>query len=267
MQVSERVTGFTEQRGSTKEDHEYGPSSTFSQRELNRFFETTGVCWWFPVGYVNSEAMALRILEAFCFKFGIQRRDLGIGTFHANTSPIGLEKCKGICIFDATHGSLRLTERLAESFLEVLEEAISFAQAQRDSLAFNELQELANYASELRSEGIDSTQKIEIDDEENWAKIIASGEKAIYNGAKGPMEVMVLDHRYTPQGLMYELKHPKGKRKFDITTPLSKNVPLSKRIVTKPGVKWLVGANTLQPVPGETKMVHVNLVTGEVKAL
>ncbi|MBW2005319.1 MAG: DEAD/DEAH box helicase, partial [Deltaproteobacteria bacterium] len=114
MQVSQRVTGFTNQRGSIKEEHLYGPSSQFYQRELNRFFETTGVCWFFTENYLNSEAMAHRILEAFCAKFGVQERDLGTGTFYSNISPIGTEKCKGACIFDATHGSLRLTERLAE---------------------------------------------------------------------------------------------------------------------------------------------------------
>lgn len=64
-----------------------------------------------------------------------------------------------------------------------------------------------------------------------------------------------------------QLKHPKGRRKFDITTPLSKNVPLSERIVPKPGVKWLVAANTVRPVPGEARMVLVNLMTGESKPL
>jgi DEAD/DEAH box helicase domain-containing protein len=267
MQVSERVTGFVEQRGSTKEDHEYGPSSTYSQRELNRFFETTGVCWWFPAGYVNSEGMASRILEAFCFKFGVQRRDLGIGTFYSNSSPMGSEKCKGTCIFDATHGSLRLTERLAEGFGEVLEEAILFAEAQRESPAVQELKEFTRFVVAVRPEGIEGTQKVQLDDEENWAKIIAPGEKAVHESAKGPMEVMVLDHRYTPHGLMYELEHPKGKRIFEITSPLSKSVPLSERIVPKPGVKWLVGANSVRPVPGETRMILVNLVTGESKEL
>ena len=48
MQVSERVLGFTERRGSAKpEEHRYGPSSPYYQREINRFFETTGVCWYF----------------------------------------------------------------------------------------------------------------------------------------------------------------------------------------------------------------------------
>lgn len=267
LQVSERVTGFTEQRGSTKEEHEYGPSSTFYQRELNRFFETTGVCWWFPIGHVNSELMALRILEAFCFKFGIQRRDLGFGTFHSNFSPIEPGKCRGMCIFDATHGSLRLTERLAEGFTDVLEEAISFAIAQRDSSAVHELKEFANFVEDIRQEGIEEIREIELDDDENWTTIIASGEKAIYESREGPIEVVILEHRYTPHGLMYELKPPQRRKKYDITDTLSKNVRPSERIAPISGVKWLVTANTIQLIPGETKMVRVNLVTGESKPM
>lgn len=267
LQISERVTGFTEQRGSTKEEHEYGPSSTFYQRELNRFFETTGVCWWFPVGHVNSELMALRILEAFCFKFGIQRRDLGFGTFHSNFSPIGPEKCRGMCIFDATHGSLRLTERLAEGFADVLEEAISFAGAQRDSSAVHELEEFANFVEDIRQEGIEEIREIELDDDENWTTIIAPGERAMHESREGPIEVVILEYRYTPHGLMYELKSPERRKKYDIESILSKNVRLSERIAPISGVKWLVPANTIQPIPGETKMVRVNLVTGELKQM
>lgn len=263
LQVSERVTGFTEQRGSTKEEYEYGPSSTYYQRELNRFFETTGVCWWFLVGHVNSESMASRILEAFCFKFGIQRRDLGFGTFHSNFAPIGPEKCRGMCIFDATHGSLRLTERLAEGFADVLEEAISFARTQKDSLAVHELKQFANFVKDIRQEGIEEIRDIELDDEENWATIIAPGEKAIHESREGPIEVIILEYRYTPHGLMYELKSPERRKKYDIESILSKNVRLSERIAPISGVKWLVPANTIQPIPGVTKMVRVNLVTGE----
>ncbi len=56
MQVSERVLGFTERRGSATEKHLYGPASPYFQRELNRFFETTGVAWWFKRAVRISEA-------------------------------------------------------------------------------------------------------------------------------------------------------------------------------------------------------------------
>src|SRR5439155_6888638 len=112
MQVSERVQGFTEQRGSAKEEHRYGPGSTYYQRELNRFFETTGICWYFPEKHLITEAVASSILDAFCSEFGIQQRDLGVGLFNSKQSPFGVGKCQGACIFDETNGSLRLRQRL-----------------------------------------------------------------------------------------------------------------------------------------------------------
>src|SRR5689334_11757990 len=45
MQVIERVIGFSEQRGSTRSEHYYGPNSPYCQHAMTRFFETTGVCW------------------------------------------------------------------------------------------------------------------------------------------------------------------------------------------------------------------------------
>ena len=49
MQVSERVLGFVEKRGGAQPiEHRYGPGPEFFRRDINRFFETTGVCWNFP---------------------------------------------------------------------------------------------------------------------------------------------------------------------------------------------------------------------------
>jgi len=265
MQVSERVTGFTEQRGSAREDHEYGPSSSFWQKPLNRFFATTGVCWWFSVGHVLSDSTAERIIEAFSYKFGVQRRDLGFGTFHSNFSPISTEKCKGMCIYDATNGSLRLTEKLASNFKEILEEAIHFAYAQKDSLAVHELEEFASLVKKVKTRPIDLADDEEIEGDENWVTVLAPGEKGIYNSGTGPTEVIVLDYRYTPQGLLYELQSPEQRKKFDINPSLSKNAKLSKEIVHVKGVKWLVAANTVQPVPGQSKMLRLNLMTGETE--
>jgi len=207
MQVSERVTGFIEQRGSAREEHEYGPSSNFWQKPLNRFFETTGVCWWFSVGHVLSENTATRLIEAFSYKFGVQTRDLGVGSFHSNFSPIGTEKCKGICIFDATNGSLRLTEMLASNFKEILEEAIHFASAQKESLAVHELEEFRALVKRIKPTGIESGENKDTSADENWVSVIEPGQKGMYNRTdSGLTEVVVLGYRYTPQGLMYELQ-------------------------------------------------------------
>ena len=266
LMISERVTGFIEQRGPAKIAHQYGPLSPFYRRELNRYFDTTGVCWWFPVEHSNSAATALRIFEAFCLKYGVQQRDLGMGPFHARISPIGNEKCRGMCIFDATPGSLRLTERLADSFGDILEEAILFARRQKDASAVDELEAFADFVDDLQPQSLEDTRAIEPEDEEDGSIIIAAGEIAIHESAQGPMQAVVLEHRYTPHGLMYELK-PFTEKKTKTQCPRARRVPASKRLSQKSGVRWLVAVNTVQPIPGETKMVRVNLNTGKLKPL
>lgn len=125
LQVSERVTGFIEKRGGNKTTHLYQPGSEFYERPLTRMFETTGVCWCAGDARLASEAVAAAIVEAFCLDYGIHSRDIGIGTFHSNVSPVAAKSagCKGICIYDATHGSLRLTQQLAENFGEIVGKA------------------------------------------------------------------------------------------------------------------------------------------------
>jgi DEAD/DEAH box helicase domain-containing protein len=242
MQVRERVLGFVEQRGSVTEEHRYGPTSPFHDRELPRFFATTGVCWYFAEPVVMSDAAGLAILEAYCAKCGVQMRDLGAGRFHSKTSPTGDGKCQGLCIFDATHGSLRLTQRLAERFADVVEAAISAAT--RDD-ALNVAAELAGVAvasHNLRPVIVDGSAASSPVDGDR-IEVIAPGERAMFRGQADVREVQVLAHRRTPYGLMYELAPP------------------------QPGVKWMVAANQVEPLYGETAMVRVNLTSGEATPL
>lgn len=265
LQVSERVTGFTEKKGSAQEEHEYGPGSVYYQKELNRFFETTGVLWWFPASCVTTERIAEKLLDAFSYKFGVQKRDLGIGLFSSNFSPIGSEKRKGACIFDATHGSLRLTEMLATNFAEVVEESLHFAHAQKEQLTIDELSELKQYVESIKQEGIEDEFSEHCDDD-NWVKILAPGEKGIYHSANGPTDVIIIEYRYTPHGLLYELNNPNEKDQYDINPSLSRNRRLSQKIEKVAPTKWLVAANAVQPIPGESKVMEVNLITGESRA-
>jgi hypothetical protein len=103
--------------------------------------------------------------------------------------------------------------------------------------------------------------------DENWVSVIKSGEKAIYNSRTGPTEVSVLGYRYTPHGLMYELKPLKRRKNYDVTTSLSKNTSRSKKIVPVSPEKWIVSAKAVQPIPGQTEILRVNLLTGESKPL
>jgi DEAD/DEAH box helicase domain-containing protein len=240
MQVSERVLGFTEQRGSNREEHRYGPASPYYQRNLNRFFETTGVCWYFPEKHLTSDDIAAYILKAFCVEFGIQQRDLGVGLFHAKHSPLGFEKCQGACIFDATNGSLRLTQRLAERFPDVLEAAISIAHNHDDHLV-PVLTGLAGKVEGLRPAVSGEPSRIVSEAESDWVVVIAPGEKAIYLSEDGPIEVKVVGFRYTPHGLMYELE-PQA-----------------------PDDKWRVISTAIQSIHGQTRLLRTNLLTGETE--
>jgi hypothetical protein len=77
---------------------------------------------------------------------------------------------------------------------------------------------------------------------DDWVEVIAYGEKAVYLSDDGPLEVTVLNHRYTPQGLMYEPVPPNGSTG-----------------------KWMVVSSAIRPIHGET-LVRVNLVTGETQS-
>jgi hypothetical protein len=240
VQVSERVLGFTELRGQNRLQHEYGPGSGYSQRPLQRLYKTTGVCWAFPERVPRSEALAKAVLAAFCETCGIQERDVGCGLFRANAGPFDASPVQGMAVYDATFGSLRLTQRLVDRLQEVLRFAVE--DAERETPGILDLQRLCAAAARLvpstasaPSGGMANPVPAPSSD---WATVIKSGENAVYmHAAEGPIEVKVLAYRYTPQGLMYDLEHPTS--------------------------RWSVAAHTVRSLDGTTKTLRVNLVTGE----
>jgi DEAD/DEAH box helicase domain-containing protein len=245
LQVSERVTGFIEQRGSSKNTHEYSPTSPFAQRPINRFFETTGVCWSFKNRSLSAETIAISIRDAFCSLCGIESRDLGIGTFHSNVSPVGTGKCQGISIYDAASGSLRLTQQLIDRFSEVVDLAVKLAETEepKQLALLRGLAELASGVAKVKKPTSDPL-AIEVQANSEWVTVIAAGQPAMCRLSSGAMEsVEVLGFRYTPQGLMYELSS-------------------SKKEVT-----WMVKAATVVPINGVTQLIEANLITGDVRDL
>jgi len=242
VQVSERVVGFTEQRGPNRIPNPYGQGSPYAQRPVSRFFETTGVCWYFPHRAVSSEGVAQWVLTAFCAVCGIQERDLGIGTFHAKPSSVWDSQCQGVCIYDAVHGSLRLTKQLVERLAEVLNAAIRLT----ETLERRDVTLEANLV--LLKECVNSTtpSAVSIVDQPaettgDWVEVIAPGQQAIHLEENGSEEVQVVTFRYTPQGLMYQLLSPRA----DVT--------------------WMVKASSVIPIHGVTELLEANLLTGETR--
>lgn len=242
VQVSERVVGFTEQRGPNKIPYPYGQGSPHAQRPVSRFFETTGVCWYFPHRAVLSEGVAQWILTAFCAVCGIQERDLGVGTFHAKPSSIWDTQCQGVCIYDAVHGSLRLTKQLVERLAEVLHAALRLTETlePRDvtlEAHLTLLQECVNATTPSAVSIVEQT----VEATGDWVTIIAPGQQAVHLEENGSEEVQVITFRYTPQGLMYQLISPRS----DVT--------------------WMVKASSIIPIHGVTELLETNLITGETR--
>jgi len=241
MQVSERVTGFVENRGGRKTTYEYDGRSPYYHRPLNRFFQTTGVCWRFPRLESPAGDLATTILHAFCEEFGVQERDIGVGMFHSEQSPLGTGKCQGMCIFDATYGSLRLTQQLAENFpsvvtklhkvLEQIEpgsDMLRDLQTMQNALGKMELVRVGHPVEPQAGSGIDE-----------WVEVVAPGEQAMFLSESGTRPVNILGYRYTPQGLVYDLEPPhKGARHY-------------------------ISAEAVEPIYGRTRTIWVNLTTGD----
>lgn len=250
LQVSERVMGFKEKRGSAEpQSLYYEPGSPYYQRPVNNFFETTGVCWFFPDFTVTDEDAALLLREAFCSEFGIVERDVGVGMFKSRNLPTGPGEATGMCIYDAATGSLRLTEMLAEHFAEVVQVADKLADARGyiSDRVHVTLSGLDNVVKDLVFVPIPKTQHFEptqphvAESKTEYATVIAPGERAVVM-VDAPTEVTVVGYRYTPRGMMYDLGHSKLER-------------------------WSVPASTVNPIYGRTKMLRVNLVTGEEETL
>jgi len=242
LQVSERVLGFEESRGPNRTRYDYGPDSEFYPSPISRFFLTTGVCWYFPDHRLMSEVVASAIQDAFCSLCGVQDRDLGIGMFHARESPLGRSPCQGMCIYDSTNGSLRLTQQLAQRFAEVLGFAFDLQDPRDNGDVPGLLQELRQLVMALEPPPPQAAPLKTVSADGDWAITIAPGQPAMYRNNEGCQEVEVVGHRYTPRGLMLQLRPQKE------------------------GAIWLVSANHIEPLNGITKLARLNLVTGTLES-
>lgn len=244
VQVSERVLGFRERRGANQAEHRYGPGSEYYHRPLSRFFQTTGVCWHFPSQSSASSAVADALLSVYCMEYGIERRDLGVGMFHLAPSQLNEQPLQGMCVFDATNGSLRLTQRFAAEFDAIVHAAARLASRVPSELPCTayDLMQLGMETGGLRSVAAPEPATRSTDEASDWVLVVAPGERALYLAEGQSIVVDVITHRYTPRGLLYQLKRDDGQE-----------------------AQWFVAADHIVPINGETLLLRVNLLTGETE--
>ncbi len=223
LQVSERVLGFQERRGSTNLKETYGPASQYYQRSLDRFFESTGVCWYFGDPFLDSLEFGEMLCEVFCDTKNIQAHDIGVGVYYSRSNPLGLSECRGCCIFDATHGSLRLTQKLAEDFISIATETLALEPERNCSDSLANLQAVDVINGDTDPCGDDTV------------IVIAPGQRAMRVDQSTTREVLITDFRYTPNGVVYFIDNPAGRE--------------------------TLRANHVQAIFGISKMMKVNLLT------
>ena len=240
MQVSEKLLGFIESRGRTKIEERYELGSNYYQKPIDRAFQTTGVCW--AIENYLDERIAEAVFKTFCDCFGIQSRDVGYGKFYSRISPFDFNKTQGLCVFDLTYGSLRLTQKLAENFNFIVEEAFERAKSEDKNLAFL----LVQFRKEVKGQNFT---KVELDcinlEEKDWEIVFAKDEKVLYQESEDTSKIVTVNNfRYTPNGVQYSLLDEKANF-----------------------VASLVDKSKVFPISDKTKVIKYNLYTGEIKPI
>lgn len=244
MQVSLRVVGFVEQYGNAKKEVKYEPGCVYAQKPLSNWYDTTGVCFYFAEEELQREALGRYIVGAFCHICAVQDRDVGVGMFSSNVSPLGQEQIRGFAVFDTTVGSLRLTRQVPDHLEEILVEAIRMALDEDANKIAIGLQGILNKLPQLKDQPISGSLHTVFDQGagDGWVTVIAGNQSAICDDGNSHVkeEVIVEGYIYTPQGIRYKLRHPKG------------------------GVQWQVTASMIHPINGSiTEQYNVN--TGETR--
>lgn len=245
LQVSERVVGFVEQHGQSKNEILYGVGNAYSQKPLARYIDTTGVCFYFPDEALQREKLGKYIALAFCRVCSVQDRDVGWGTFIAQTSPLGSAPVRGFAVYDSAFGSLRLTRQIPRRLEEILREASRIA-TEEDAPNVAAAADLMRRCLATLGEPQENAVAADIlggTVHEEWKIVVAPDQVAICHDGQSHVneEVTVLRYIYTPQGIRYTLR------------------------AAKEGVQWQVSATMIRPINGVTMLEEYNVNTGETR--
>ena len=217
----------------------------YSQKPLARYIDTTGVCFYFPDEALQREKLGKYIALAFCRVCSVQDRDVGWGTFIAQTSPLGAAPVRGFAVYDSALGSLRLTRQIPSSLEDILEEASRIAteeNAPNVAAAADQMRRSLSTLGEPQENAI-------VPDilggamHEEWKIVVAPDQVAICHDGQSHIneEVTVLRYIYTPQGIRYTLR------------------------AAKADVQWQVSATMIHPINGVTMLEEYNINTGETR--
>jgi len=243
IQVLTRVTGFKEKRGPKDITHNYGIDSIYSQNAIVRFIRTTGVCLSLSDNPALDDGVIETIRDTYCSSHGIQCSDVGVCLFRTEDGPAMHKEACGICLYDNTNGSLRLTSRFYANAAEIIRVVSKKESIERNSELAVILESVAKTIEKFQTANAACLDELSVNldqiDTTEWQTIIAPQQKAIFHSNEGPKEVDIINYIYTPKGLHYRLNHPES------------------------SVRWMVESHYLEPIAGITQMCLYNIMTGE----
>jgi hypothetical protein len=245
LQVSTRVIGFFEQHGKNKVEIKYEPGCPYSQKPLNNYYDTTGICFFFPEEDLQREALGRYLASSFCRVCAVQDKDVSSGLYISSSSPLGDGQYRGFAIFDTTAGSLRLTRQMVNCLHEITTEAIRMARDDGANRIASDLESIIDKLPSLQEQDINFTKSPIFSTEDDWVNVVAANQEAICNDGNSHVneEVFVLGYIFTPQGIRYRLKTPDN------------------------AAQWQVSAKLISPIPGKTLVEKYNINTGETRPL
>ena len=200
--VLQRVTGFTQQKGSRKEEYNYplnGNPVRYPNGLFSRRFSTSGVFLWSPLLNRMSHdvcgEIANLLFEAFVFTVPYDRQDVnfGHGRFKVEHEFVS-KNDRFVAIYDQNLGSLRLSSRMMDH--DVLQKcgdtAIKIAKASQEysceSVAF-----LRSLHKEIE-QGIHSVPIAESTESISWVNVIMPGSIGIANNNKRVIVCKIFHH-------------------------------------------------------------------------
>jgi DEAD/DEAH box helicase domain-containing protein len=215
VQITERITGFRERRGSATHTELYGKGSSFHQTAFDRWLRSTGVCWTLSDLETPPEECGERILATFCTRFGVCRGDLGVGRFRCKQNPYGPSPVTGICIYDRIEGGLRLTDELFLHFSEIAAAAAEQAIAeQADTAVIEALRKLALASESWTTQISETSAAVSRLDSTDTVQVFQPSCPALYRHEDHHEEVTIITFMPGPEGLEYlvTLSHGATKR-------------------------------------------------------
>lgn len=265
LQITERVTGFEERRGSTTFSSPYPLSAAktgvfFDRPMFSRHFFTTGVILAHPAlstEGVDHELLSRLILSAFGLQVPFDANDISITKDQLRVSHSEIERGSPlIVVYDQTYGSLRLSARLLEE--DVLPNTFAAARrlveytAEDARLAVDEskLNALRVVLAELHRAAL--VEPVGIGSVNGRPEVASGAIRVIHPGSSG-LAMLKDNVEYRVDAVYFN--------------PAKASLAYRGRLSTDGRFEShtsILGINEVAPIPGVSVMGHYDVETGEI---